>query len=272
VSVRFHPVCEAFPQMDEEALGELTADIRAHGLRESIWRHRDGSIVDGRNRYLACTRAGIAPKFRTFEGPDSNLPAFVVSLNIQRRHLSSSQRAMVAEKLANLSSGRPSDRNRRESPTPPSAPVTRAQAAELLNVGADLVADARTVRTHGVPELVNAVEKGEVAVSSAAVVAKLPEEHQRKAVAEKNVPDVARHAKAKGPVRSAIHAKKQHPKPNREMQRAVSAIEGICLGLQSIDVKQLDADKVEAWSLSLSNAASFLRRLSKGMTNVHDAA
>lgn len=69
--------------------------------------------------------------------------------------------------------------------------------------------------------------------------------------------------------RSSIHAKKQYPKPNREMQRAVTALQGICLGLQSIDVKQLDADKVEGWALALSNAAATLRRLSKGMVNDH---
>ena len=55
----FHPVAEIFPMMDEAALTELSADIAANGLREPIWRHQDGRIVDGRNRWLACQNAFV---------------------------------------------------------------------------------------------------------------------------------------------------------------------------------------------------------------------
>ena len=42
----FHPIANLFPLMDDEALAELAADIKAHGLKEQIklWRNQ---IIDG---------------------------------------------------------------------------------------------------------------------------------------------------------------------------------------------------------------------------------
>ena len=54
---------------------------------------------------------------------------FVVSLNLHRRHLSESQRAMVAARLATLGEGRPSGG------TASIDAVSQDKAAELLNVG-----------------------------------------------------------------------------------------------------------------------------------------
>ena len=73
----------------------LVADIRKNGLREPIWLHQDGRVLDGRNRYRACGRAGVEPRFQTYIGPDDSILAFVVSLNLHRHHLNESQRAMV---------------------------------------------------------------------------------------------------------------------------------------------------------------------------------
>ena len=93
--------------------------------------------------------------------------AFVVSLNLHRRHLDESQRAMVAGKLATLRDGQRAARA--ASIDAPS--VTQTQAAELLNVSRKSVQRAREVLDHGTPELVAAVERGEVSVSAAAVAA-----------------------------------------------------------------------------------------------------
>jgi ParB-like nuclease domain len=107
----FHPVAEIWPLLSEAELGELADDIRANGLHYPIWRHRDGQIIDGRNRWLACQRAGVECRSETYEGDDgAALVNFVVSLNEKRRHLDASQRAMVAAHIrellsANLHSG-----------------------------------------------------------------------------------------------------------------------------------------------------------------------
>lgn len=68
----------------------------------------------------------------------------VVSLNLRRRHLDESQRAMVAAKLANLDRGRPSD-------NPPIGGISTAKAAGMLNVGARSIERAREVLDRGAP-------------------------------------------------------------------------------------------------------------------------
>ena len=95
-----HPVADIFPLLEGQAFEQFKQDIAENGLRESIWLH-EGRIIDGRNRYRACLETGTAPTFREWEG-NGSLVAFVISLNLHRRHLNESQRAMVAARLANL--------------------------------------------------------------------------------------------------------------------------------------------------------------------------
>lgn len=82
--------------------------------------------------------------------------AFVVSLNLHRRHLDESQRAMVAAKLATMRKGA----NQHVPIGTPS--VSLADAADMMNVGKRSAARAREVLDHGAPELVAAVERVEM--------------------------------------------------------------------------------------------------------------
>jgi len=102
-SVLFQPVSEIFPLMTGDAFDGLVADIKANGLREAIWLHEQ-KIIDGRNRYLACRQCGQEPRFREWDKSGS-LVSFVVSLNLHRRQLNESQRAIVGAKIANMSVG-----------------------------------------------------------------------------------------------------------------------------------------------------------------------
>ena len=103
-----HPLANIFPLMAADEYVALKSDIRQYGLREAIWI-LDGQILDGRNRFKACQEVGVTPILKEYEGDDPT--AFVVSLNLKRRHLSESQRAMVAAKLANMPAHRPSDKS-----------------------------------------------------------------------------------------------------------------------------------------------------------------
>ena len=125
--MRSHPVSELFPLMEGAEFERFADDIEANGLREAILAHRDGSIIDGRNRFRACEARHIEPKFRTYEGTDGELLDFVLSANLHRRHLNESQRAVVAAKMATFEHG--GDRSK----TPIGA-TSQADAAEKLNV------------------------------------------------------------------------------------------------------------------------------------------
>jgi ParB family chromosome partitioning protein len=158
---------------DESAA--LAADIAGHGQREPIWLHADGRVIDGRNRWLACEVALVEPVTRTYEGADDELVRFVLSLNLHRRHLTTSQRAMVASRVADMEPGPNRD-------TGNIAGVSQGEAAEMLAVSERSVRTARTVQDKGVPELVAAVDAGELSVAKAAAIATSPDWLQREAV------------------------------------------------------------------------------------------
>lgn len=65
--------------------------------------------------------------------------------------------------------------------------------------------------------------------------------------------------------RHEIHGRARYPKPNEEMQRGIVALEGICLALRDLDVKQLDPDRVPGWSMSLKDSTGFLAKLLRRM-------
>lgn len=173
--MKFHPYSEIFPLIEGAALDELVADIKAHGLREKIWLY-EGKILDGRNRFLACQKAKIKPQYRKYDGGDPL--AFVISLNIQRRHLTESQRAAAAAQIANLRPGRPAEKG-------PIGTISIERAAEMMNVSPRSVKRAKKVIEQGSEELVHAVEAGEVAVSRAAAVVNLPKAWQLNAATKK---------------------------------------------------------------------------------------
>jgi N6-adenosine-specific RNA methylase IME4 len=165
-ALQAHPLADLFPLLEGGDFDELVADVCAHGVREPIWIYEE-KILDGRSRHRAAAVAGVACPTRPYMGDDPF--ALVVSMNLKRRHLSESQRAMVAAKLATLRDGQRAD-------LVEGLPIGRA--SELLNVGERTVARAREVQEHGAPELRQAVERGDVSVSAAADVAALSLEAQ----------------------------------------------------------------------------------------------
>jgi DNA methylase len=174
----FHPLADLFPLLEGPAFQELVDDIaRPDGLREPIWLHQDGRILDGRNRYLACQKLGIDATTRVYEGDDPL--SFVISSNLLRRHLDESQRAMVAARIAKLRDGQRAD----YAATEISAPViTQGQAAGILSVSPDSIQFARKVQERAIPEIAAAVDSGKLAVSVAAKLAGDDPNHQRRVI------------------------------------------------------------------------------------------
>ena len=175
-AAEFHPVADIFPAMSDAEFRELVEDIREHGQREPVWILEDKRVIDGKHRVKACVELGRSVEARVYHGSETSVEAFVVSLNLKRRHLSEEQRSMVASRLANLEEGRPEK-------TAPIGAVSQSDAAELLNVSRRSVQRACVVLENGAPELIAAVDAGQVSVSAAAEVATLPEDEQREVVA-----------------------------------------------------------------------------------------
>jgi hypothetical protein len=92
----FHPLANLFPLMEGREFEELVADIKANGLHECIVV-LDDQILDGRNRYRACIAAGEQPLFVPYRGDDP--AAYVVSMNVTRRHLTQEQKRELVAKL-----------------------------------------------------------------------------------------------------------------------------------------------------------------------------
>ena len=93
----FHELASLFPMLPETEINLLAQDIKTNGLMSPITLYGD-KILDGRNRYKACELAGVEPFFTEYTGNDPL--QYVISLNLSRRHLNESQRAVVAEKIA----------------------------------------------------------------------------------------------------------------------------------------------------------------------------
>lgn len=191
-----HPAARIFPLMSAQEFAGLKSDIQAHGLHEPILRDVTGAVIDGRNRLRACEELGIEPTFRTFEG--ESVVEMVMSLNLHRRHLDESQRAMIGAKAKPLFEAEAAFRRRatqnndaakavtanlRELDQPRHESTAAAQAARSVNVSPRSVESAATVLKKGTPELVERVESGEIKVSTAAEVAKQPEPEQQRLAA-----------------------------------------------------------------------------------------
>jgi N6-adenosine-specific RNA methylase IME4 len=175
-----HPLASLLPAMTGAEYVDLCDSIRANGLREPIMLHSDGRVLDGRHRMRACDELGIAPAVRTFAGTDAEALQYVLDLNLKRRHLDETQRAMVAAKLPGFAHG-----GDRRSDRAANLPLSsQAMRGTLLNVSERSVTAAVAVREHAIPEVVTACEQGALPVSKAAQVARLPEARQRQVAEE----------------------------------------------------------------------------------------
>lgn len=172
----FHPLANIFPLLDGDAFDALVADVKAWGLNEPVVLH-EGQILDGRNRYRACVAAGVDTRFEMFAGTDPL--AFVISKNLHRRHLNESQRAMVARRLANLRHGG----DRKSDQAAQLRGVSQQDAGRLLNVSERSVNNASVVQAKAAPELIAAVDHGEIPVRTAVQLVSLPKARQREIAA-----------------------------------------------------------------------------------------
>ena len=103
--MKLHKYCALLPRMMADEYQILKADIKAHGLLEPIVTYED-SILDGRHRYNICEELAVQPAYVQFESLSYNGSPldFVISKH-QRRNLTPDQKAVLADKIANIKNG-----------------------------------------------------------------------------------------------------------------------------------------------------------------------
>ena len=154
-----HELAGLFPVQTPAEYAALRTSIEAHGYDPAFpvlrWR---GRVIDGRHRLRACAELGIEPVYADLSDNADPVEA-VIRANLNRRHLTTGQRAMLAADLAVRPRGRPK--------TGKFAGFTQQDAAARFGVSERSVRAARRVADRAHPEIAAAVRAGEVSVSDA---------------------------------------------------------------------------------------------------------
>jgi len=178
----YHPACLLFPRFGDQELQELAADIKANGLRNPIVLYK-GQILDGRNRLLACEIAGVEPRFVEWDGKGSPVE-WVISENLVRRHLTSSQRAVIANDLLPILEAEAKERQRdggslaNKLAKPETNGKASQAAARITGTNSNYVEVVKTIGKQA-PELLDHVRNGIIGVPDAKKLSKLPEADRR---------------------------------------------------------------------------------------------
>ena len=169
IQYEIHPAATIFPMMDDMSFDALKADIQKNGLEKVITFYQ-GKVLDGRNRLRACQELGIEPYGEEIEDDGSGTfdpYQWVLSMNLHRRHLTESQRAMIGGRLATLKRGYVKTQREKDD-APIGVPSSIEESANMLNVGQRSVVRAKQVLDAGSKEIIEAVDSGTLPVSFAA--------------------------------------------------------------------------------------------------------
>lgn len=176
---KIHPAARIFPT-PEQQYRALVEGIRAIGQIHPIELIIDDDtsgyqVIDGCSRLRACEELGVEPKTKVVSVVDPY--RYVWAVNVDRRHLDESQRAMAAADLANLEHGDNQHTRTGGSAGPP--PITQAEAAKLTHASERLTRDAARVKNNAVPEVAQAIRDGKLKVGGGVELAKLGPAKQR---------------------------------------------------------------------------------------------
>ncbi len=171
-----HPAALIFPT-PEPQYREIVESIRAEGQKHPIQLIDTPltPVIDGCSRLRACAELGIEPRTEVIKVDDPI--KHVIAVNLARRHLDESQRAMAAADLANIEHGTNQHTKTGGSAGPP--PISQAQAAQLTGASERLTRAAARVKNLGVPEVAQAVRDRRIKVDAAVELAKLDAPKQR---------------------------------------------------------------------------------------------
>ena len=190
-----HPAADLFPMVEGDEFRELCADVKERGLAQPITIWTDGTLLDGRNRLMACFETNQEVLIDEYLGTDP--VQFSLSANLHRRHLSAGQRACVGLKVLELlqpaakeriaeagrsaAPGRPAEKasadlrdlssapaSQPRPPSPTSADQRKSTAQAAKAVGASPRAVEQAARVErSAPDLLPQVQAGTMALDRA---------------------------------------------------------------------------------------------------------
>jgi hypothetical protein len=171
-----HPVANIFPMLELRELQAWAESIKANGQQVAIVMLQ-GKILDGRNRWVACQLAGVKPRMENGDHITDPL-TFVITQNLERRHLDTVQRSLIAERIATAKHG---GNQRGDCPT-------LEQAADKMKTSRTSVATTRKIRTKA-PKVHEDMAKGKYkSVNAAAKAAGLTKSKGPKASRSAEIP------------------------------------------------------------------------------------
>ena len=101
-TLKRHELSSVFGDMPETDFENLVKSVEQDGFMDPLIRVLDGKILDGWHRYQAALSLNLVRKLMFMPWDDEkegNAIAFVAARNIERRHLSASQRAQIVVSL-----------------------------------------------------------------------------------------------------------------------------------------------------------------------------
>ncbi|MFY7866906.1 ParB N-terminal domain-containing protein [Roseateles sp.] len=244
-------------------LDALAASIREHGLLHPPAVTADGTLIAGHRRIQACARLGM-----------ESIPVRAIDVG----NLLSAER----------------DENQVRKDFTPSEAVAVARAIEAQLKAASKArrsagAKARWAREKGLPVNLDESSKFTQASASAAEVVGMCRQRyeQAKEVVEaaeqaaEKFGDIVETMDATGnvraahtelrrrrdnqPVRHAVLRHMRHRDPNQEIERAITSLSGLALGIERIDVDGLDSNRVDGWAAELKRQVATINRFIRSL-------
>ena len=203
----YHEIANIFPMMQDDEYERLKDDIAINGQLEPIVLY-EGKVLDGRNRYKALCDIGLKTDFEEYQG-DQPL-SYVISKNLHRRHLTASQRAIMATDIKPLLEVEAKKRQELTrfggggniSTTESETGKSRDQAGDLFGVSGRYVSEAENIKEKE-PELAEKVRSGDMTIAEAkkkALKAEREKERHKLAESAKSLPADERWSVSEGDI------------------------------------------------------------------------
>jgi ParB-like chromosome segregation protein Spo0J len=173
-----HPLAELLPRLNAHDRARLREDVEAHGVLVPVTIFA-GRLLDGRHRLQAARDAGVmtVPAVE-LRGTMADALAFVMSHNVNRRHLSGSQRALMGARIRRSDAARASWG---EGTVAGGGVPLQWQVAEAVGVAERYIRDAERLLESAREDVIGRVDAGELSLREALRIVFPPAPRERRA-------------------------------------------------------------------------------------------